>query len=281
MTETHWALPSLPAQIKRLTTEESTRLARTFPGLPTVTRCVTCQGTKTFRWYKQGSRDDADVVTYRCPCQDQFVLHRRLLHSGVHETFQRLSWADFVDLPDDATKAANEYLDNAARFVAAGFGMVLLGDKGNGKTLLSNLIVKDLTAKGFDCYSNTFSTMIDTFADGWRDKEDRRWFDRRVRNADVLLIDDLGRERNKGAGTVGEQALEEIVRHRVARSKPTLITSNKSIEEIEGGYGGNTMSLLRERSTTYRFTGPDRREQMNIRTRTEILAGLTRPVVLG
>lgn len=279
-TTNHYTLPALPSTIRRLTTEESTRLGHIFPGLPTVAGCITCQGEKVFRWYRHGSREAADVVTYRCPCADQFILHRRLLHSGIHETFQRLSWADFVDLPDEAIVGATEYLDHAKQFVAAGLGMILVGDKGNGKTLLSNLIVKELTVKGFDCYANTFSTMIDTFAAGWADKDDRRWFDRRIRNADVLLIDDLGRERNKGVGTVGEQALEEVVRHRVSRSKPTLITSNKTISEIEGGYGGNTMSLLKEKSCTYRFTGPDRREEVNARTKMEILSGLTRPVVL-
>lgn len=277
MSENHTLLP-LPPSIRALTTEQSLRLEKTFPNLPPPARCITCRGAKTFLWYAPNTND---VVTYDCPCNDQFLLHRRLLYSGIHENFQRLGWRDVVDLSAEINTSVVEYLSKAPQFVAAGFGLIFYGDKGNGKTLISNLIVKDLIGQGFDCYANTFSTLIDTFADGWKDKADREWFSQRVRNADVLLIDDLGRERNKGVGTLGENALEETIRHRIARSKPTLITTNKSPAEVEQGYGGHTMSLLHERSDTYRFNGPDRRTEMNLRFRSEILSGVTRPIVLA
>lgn len=281
-TATRHHLPALPPKIRPLTTEQSRRLNETFPGLPSIRHCITCRGTKAFSWYGSPiSRDPADVVGYECPCTDQYILHRRFLHSGIHENFQRLGLADFEHIPDEAADVMTEYLTNADAFVAAGFGLVIHGDKGNGKTLLANLILKDLVSQGFDCYANTFASMIDAFADGWRDKEDRKWFSSRVRNADVLLIDDLFRERNKGVGTVGENALEETLRHRIARSKPTIITMNPDPEEIEKAYGGHTVSLLAERSRSYRFSGPDRRAEMNDRFRAEVLAGLTRPIVVA
>lgn len=281
-TPTRHTLPPLPAKVGTLTTEQSNRLRLTFPGLPSVKNCITCRGTKTFRWYAPISeRDPGQVGEYACNCEDQYVLHRRFLHAGIHENFQRLGWADFEHIPDEAIEMATEYLDHADAFVSAGFGLVIWGDKGNGKTLLSNLILKELVALGFDCYANTFSSMIDTFADGWRDKDDRKWFSRRVRNADVLLIDDLFRERNKGVGSVGENALEETLRHRVSRSKPTIITMNPDPAEIEKGYGSHTVSLLAERARVYAFHGPDRRAEMNERFRREILSGLTRPIVVN
>lgn len=275
-------LPPLSDSIGTLTTEQSNRLRQTYPGLPSVKNCITCRGNRQFRWYAPlGQRDPECVEQYDCPCEDQYVLHRRFLHAGIHENFQRLGWADFEHIPAEAVDMAMEYLDNAEAFVAAGFGLVIHGDKGNGKTLLSNLILKELVAAGFDCYANTFAAMIDAFADGWRDKEDRKWFSSRIRNADVLLIDDLFRERNKGVGTVGENALEETLRHRVARSKPTIITMNPDPAEIEKGYGSHTVSLLAERARVYAFHGPDRRAEMNERFRAEVLAGLTRPIVVN
>lgn len=276
------SLPGVPAKIGTLTTEQSHRLTATYPGLPSVKNCITCRGARTFRWYAPLSTRDPNLVgTYSCPCEDQYVLHRRFLHAGIHENFQRLGWADFEHIPDSAITMAMEYLDHAEAFVSAGFGMVIHGDRGNGKTLLSNLILKELVAKGFDCYANTFATMIDAFADGWRDKDDRKWFSSRVRNAEVLLIDDLFRERNKGAGTVGENALEETLRHRIARNKPTIITMNPDPTEIEKAYGGHTVSLLAERASVYQFVGPDRRAEMNERFRREITSGLTRPIVVN
>ncbi len=279
-TATRHTLPPVPPKIGTLTTEQSHRLNATYPGLPTVKNCITCRGTKTFRWYVPIS-ERTEVGEYTCDCAGQFILHRRFLHAGVHETYQRLGWADFEHIPDDAVEMATEYLGHADQFVSSGFGLVIHGDKGNGKTLLSNLIIKELVAAGFDCYSNTFASMIDSFADGWRDKDDRKWFAQRVRNADVLLIDDLFRERNKGAGTVGENALEETLRHRVARSKPTIITMNPDPSEMEKGYGSHVVSLLTEKAQTYAFHGADRRPEMNSRFRHEVISGLSRPIVVN
>lgn len=273
--------PTQSEGIRLLTSEQSRHLKQVYPDLPvTLDRCITCKGAKVFRWYAPHSR--TEVVDYTCPCADQFVLHRRLLWSGIIETYQVLGWDDFYDDTDTLRNLASEYFDHADAYIGAGFGMILHGSKGNGKSMLAYLCLKALIMAGHDCYAIAFDSMIDAMTEGWDDKDARRFFNSRIRNAGILLIDDLGREHNKmKAGSVGVSMFESVVRHRVGRSKPTFITTNMTSQEIAGGYGGHTMSLLTERYLDIPVEGANRRNETNERVRAEIRAGLQRPIVLA
>lgn len=272
-------LPPVPKTIRHLTTEESRQINLMYPN--SRGKCITCRGTKRFLWYPDGTRAMESVATYECPCNDQFLLHRRFLHSGIFEKYQRLGWDDFAYIPEEALTLTDDYLEHADAYVTSGMGVILWGNRGSGKSMMMMLMAKALVSKGIDCYSNTFSGILELFTDGWRGADERKWFNRRIRNAKVLLIDDLGRERNRGTGSVGENTLEEVLRHRVARAMPTIITTNINPETVRSGYGDHTMSLLSEQATFVHFPGLDRRAEMNERTVNEHRAGLTRPVVIG
>lgn len=295
-------MPDMPLTIRPLTTQQSTHLNASFPDLPkSPAQCITCKGRKTYRWYAPGTRDPQSIVTYECNCRDQFTAHRVMLNSGIPETYQRLAWADFEKLPDDAIALVNDYVGHAEGYVSAGYGVILHGTMGSGKTLLLYLLIKALMIEGIDVYGASFSTVLDTFGNSWTDREERAHFNRQIRNAGVLLVDDVGRERHQKAvlskeeraatgATSGvtrqvsnhaESVLEEVIRHRVSRSMPTLITTNLTLDEIAQGYGGNTMSLLHERSTTVEFRSPDFRNRQRERITFEVRNGLTRPIVFG
>lgn len=270
-------LPPVSPGIRFLTTAQSERVNAMFKRSRRHP-CLTCSGRGVFRWYTEGRNPDS-VSEFECPCDDQFRLHRRYLHSGITDAYQRLGWDDFFDLNADALDWVLEYTDNVEGYLRSGMGAIIWGDKGTGKTLLSTMLAKTLVSQGVDCYSSTFHGMLEALSAGWRDKDDRDWFNRRVRNADVLLVDDVGREKNKGTGSLGENALEEVLRHRTASAAPTIITTNDSPDRMRTEYGSHTMSLLSEAALEFRFRGRDSRARVQERSRFEIRSKIIRPVM--
>lgn len=273
-------LADLPISIRALTNVELARLKSRYPNVPTgPSHCPTCAGTKTFRWY--ADFDKKEIAEFRCRCTDQWMLNLYLLNSNIGDVYQRLGWSD-VEVEPGAVEKVMDYMDHLDQFVRAGCGLILHGEMGAGKTLLSTLVLKHALGKGYDGYFTTFSEMIDTYTGGWHDAEEKTWFHRRIKNAKVLVLDDVGREyQGRKQSGLPESTFDEVLRHRVAAGTPTIITTNLSLKRVQEGYGGNVMSLLQERSTTYEFTGEDYRRRAQKRLEHEVREGLVRPLVLA
>lgn len=268
------ALPPLPPTIRHLSDPEYERLQRFDPGIwanPHKT-CLTCQKKGTFL-SPQGETE--------CDCLAQWMLYLYLLNAGIYLNYQRLTWGDLADQVLTSTfEVLDDYRTHIQRYTDAGIGLVLLGTQGTGKTLLASLLIKQLLGDGVDGYATQFNTMIDAYAAGWRDKEDREWFTRRVMNAGVLLIDDIGRE-SKGRENTTNALFDMVVRHRVASDKPTIITTNYTKAEIQSGYSVYAMSLLAESVIFHEVTGPSYREKANRRSVEDVRAGINRAVTLA
>lgn len=292
-------LPSLPVGVSTLTSEESDRLRRLYPDLAPSPldhpqTCVTCRGAGTFEWYAYYTDEPDDtVVTYRCPCIDQWLLGRFLLSSNVKPLYQRMSMHDLTDVEPEALGAVLEYQARSDAFVNRGIGMILHGTVGSGKSALAMLVLKRLLADGHDGYFITFSELVSRTMDSWRDVAERDYLIRRVRNAGVLVIDDIGREhhqrqvtseggtRSRVTTATSESTLDELIRHRVAMSKPTIVTTNLDLETVDKNYGNHILSLLYEQSLIKHFGGEDFRKVARDRNLQESYRGLTRPVVVS
>lgn len=272
------SLPPRPPAIRLLTDTEAERLRSTYPGIPkSVSDCITCGGAKVFRW-----RQGADLVDYDCPCADQWIMHRYFLHSGLGVLYQRYSWTDAGSVDTAVIDAVIDYDSHIDAYVRTGRGLILRGAKtGTGKTLVAALLFKAMLAKGIDGYFTQFNEMLDAHAAGWRNEEERSWFIRRVRNAGVLVIDDVGREYVGRGVELIESTLDKIVRARHDDCKPTIITTNKDDEFFSARYQGNVMSLLSGTCDIVEVTGQDYRATQAENAKFEAREGLTRPIVVA
>lgn len=265
-------LPDAPTGIKLISDDDMTRLSSAVP-IPKMSNCITCEGSLSFRWWND---DRSEVIDWECNCKAQLILHLAFVSAGIGLQYQRLQWSDYHG-EQGAMNKVGDYLTNFDWNDRNGVGLVLHGNVGSGKTLLATLALKMIAAGGTDCYLTTFAEMISRFTDGWRDPEDKRWFHRRIKNAGVLVIDDIGREA-KTSINLPESTFDDVLRHRLASAKPTIVTTNQTLDQLHTGYGGNVMSLLTERSTSYGFKGTDFRPKSKGRVDEERNAGIIRPV---
>jgi len=299
-------LPPLPPHVGTLLNDESRRLNAQHPDLPaSPDRCRTCGGlakfpgrrdVRTFLWFDRYSPSfnpaNPQVTEYLCPCDDQWIAERWLLSRGVHRAQATLGWADAVGVDPSIRQEVLEYITHAGGFVAQGIGMIMRSTtKGTGKSMMAVLTLKTLMAQGFDGHFLTFAETLNYFRDTWASPEDKAWYAARIRNTQILVIDDIGREHmrqfaDKESGgmrravtSVAESTIDDLIRHRLFAAKPTIITTNASMDDIEAKYGDNISSLLEERSITLEFNNASWRSEATQRSINEVKQGLSRPVV--
>lgn len=285
-----YTLPPIPPAMRVLGVSDADLdlLQAKYPSFPRSPvdhpdECPTCNGAKVFRWLAYASDlDDGVPVEYVCPCPDQWTMHTFFSHANIGSRYQRLSWHDALAVDLAARGAVWDYLEDGVARVRAGAGFIFTSPTGGtGKTLLATLLLKGLIGRGFDGMFVTFSEMIDTYTGGWHSQETKKVFHRRILNARVLVLDDVGKEWKGKNLELTEATFDTVMRHRVNCGLPTFVTTNLSVEELSRGYGGSVLSLLSEVSTEIRMTGESFRSEANARLLRETSMGLTRPIVVA
>lgn len=281
-TESLCQLPPLPPDLPRLLDAEVIRLrtkeANFYipqPSDKVQSSCITCKGEGTFLWFDS----EYERVTYECPCINQWRLYAAFTSANIPIRYQRLSWSDLGNTEFEARQFVADYLVRTEAHIRLGVGLFLHGSTGTGKSSLAAFALKNLVSQGYDCLFITFNELIGAYTSGWRDKDERAWFQRRVKNSTVLVVDDIGREYG-GRGEFIKSMVDEVIRHRVSAMKPTILTSNFDATSISEMYGESIYWFMREGVKTYEFNGEDFRKVSDKRLDDELEGGLVRPVVV-
>jgi len=213
-----------------------------------------------------------------CDCELQVALFKLYSAAGIGTTFMRLDWSDY--LGDERILAGlAKYEENRPEFVRRGMGIYLSGDVGTGKTMLANLVLKDMIKVGYSCFATTFAQTIEMYTAGWSDKDDKAYFQRKFLGSQMLLLDDVGKELRNTKLSLSESTFDSILRQRVTNGRPTFITTNLDATDLREGYGAGILSLIREQSLEEVITGEDYRPKANEIKVNEVLEKVTRPIV--
>ncbi len=148
----------------------------------------------------------------------------------------------------EAVEAARSFIETPRD------ALLLHGDTGRGKTWLAAAIARELIIRGAWTQFTAASDMIADLAQSYKEDSFEMTF-KKYKNVPVLIIDDLGVEKDT------ERSLEHVynlIDHRYAWERGTVITSNMRGKELAARYGTRIMSRIKT-GAVVELKGKDRR----------------------
>jgi DNA replication protein DnaC len=162
----------------------------------------------------------------------------------------RRKWKTTFDQVPDAPPYLSVvlgYVANLKDNLEQGNGLLLYGPYRGGKSSLAACIVREVARhKARPYWLESFEV-----ADGWLAEDER--YDQ-VREAHLLVIDDLGME---GNADFRKELMARALRYRLEREGATIITTNMTPAQITEHYSAKLMALLRECCVAVEVTGVD------------------------
>lgn len=159
-----------------------------------------------------------------------------------------------------ALKVCHNFIDT---FSDEFHNILLYGDTGVGKTFLSHCIAKELIDTSYSVIYFTAAQLFDIFAQNRFGRRDGQNPDTQghIYDCDLLIIDDLGTEL-PNSFTVSQ--LFTCLNERILRQKPTIISTNLALDDIQAIYSERTFSRISSNYTILRLTGDDIRIQKKL-----------------
>lgn len=192
---------------------------------------------------------------------------------GILPKWHDKTFEDFDNDPASKIKVKN-YIKNIRNAKKKGVGLYLWGRNGTGKTHIMNTLFIDLMHnKKQRVRVVTLTTLINWFAEGWRDRDKRNELYSMLQNVDFLGIEEVGKEfrsLKSEQENLANVALDTILKIRLQFNKVTWFTSNKQPNDLESIYTEDIASMLREMVIPIKIQGEDRRKEIS-KTNRELL----------
>ena len=200
--------------------------------------CAKCHTPRQSRYTLQGR---VFMPPIRCKCQqklyDQEENRRKLLEKQAEiermkaSGLQDKALYDYTFDKDNGINPemayAHKYVENWEDMKANSSGLLLWGNVGTGKSFFAGCIANALLEKGVPVLMTNFSRILNTLTG--MHFEDRNQFIDSLNRYSLLIIDDLGIERNS------EYALEQVfnvIDSRYRSKKPLIVTTNLTLTEL-------------------------------------------------
>ena len=152
---------------------------------------------------------------------------------------------------EDALSKAHEFTETFKQ----GGGLFIYGETGTGKTFLTNCIAKELIDAGYSVVYLSAVKFFNTLADAafHKDTEEAKSASL-IYDCNLLIIDDLGTEM---ANSLTQTYLFDCINERALSGKATVISSNKSLDELQATYSERILSRIASYYRIIKLTGDD------------------------
>ena len=232
--------------------------------------CSKCNTPRQCRHELQGK---VLIPSIRCKCQQKIFeqeeaqrkLHEKRMEIEHLKTsgLQDKSLYDYTFAKDNGSnpemKLAHNYVSNWEEMKANASGLLIWGDVGTGKSFFAGCIANALLEKGVPVLMTNFSRILNTLTG--MHFEDRNQFIHSLNRYSLLIIDDLGIERNS------DFALEQVfnvIDSRYRSGKPLIVTTNLTLDDLhnpEDTAHSRIYDRLLSMCVPVRFTGDNFRQE--------------------
>lgn len=207
--------------------------------------CGKCHGKKQTKLPASAFTDGKEVIVH-CICKCQVEANERRKEAEERkkamERIERLKSASLIDdkLRDARLCTFQKDTDNQKVYVLAERyverfdemyqkrqGLLFWGTVGTGKSYTAACIANELLERNIPVVMTSFVKILQNIQG---DQEEERVFMSRLNDARLLIIDDLGTERNT------DYALEKvynIIDSRYRAGKPLILTTNMTVREMQ------------------------------------------------
>lgn len=230
-------------------------------------------------WYTcRDCQDTGYIGDKKCHCFRKAVTRLLYEQSNLQEVLNKENFSTFsldyyspghidpltgrssLESVQTALKVCRRFIDTFAEEFQ---NILLYGDTGVGKTFLSHCIAKELIDTSYSVVYFTAARLFEVFAEntfGRREEQDSHAHEH-IYDCDLLIIDDLGTEL-PNSFTVSQLFI--CLNERILRQKPTIISTNLALEDIQSIYSERTFSRISSHYTILRLTGDDIRIQKKL-----------------
>lgn len=206
-----------------------------------------------------------------CKCIIQKLMNEKYndsnLKDQIEETFSNFNINYYSNEKNDSEKKSprenikdilnisKEFVEQFKKENSKYKNLFFTGKTGLGKTFLSNAIAKELINRGYTVFYQTAPIMFDELMlNKFKNTDEYYNMLDNIRNADLLIIDDLGSE------TLSESKIKEmfsIINTRLINKKSTIISSNLDLKDLAAAYEDRIVSRIIGNYTIKKFYGKD------------------------
>lgn len=140
----------------------------------------------------------------------------------------------------DYKKKLWRFIKSLSSAISQGKGFLFCGDYRQGKTSASVILCKAVVSSGGTAYFIRSDELTKVVVESHWFDEDKTVLDR-MREVDLLVIDDVGTEASK---EYGESLVENLIRYRYDNLKSMVVTTNVGMPDLVSKYGQGVMKVM-------------------------------------
>lgn len=186
------------------------------------------------------------------------------LSSGLLPKWDKYNWDDFTN-DDRAKELIKSYMHKTEDALIDGVGFFVFGRYGVGKSLLVNLLFRDLFDAGYKVRIISLTGLTELYTAAWSDKDKARIFKNLVQNIDFLCIEDFGKEyvkKDEDRKSFLTNVMEEVINKRSMFNKATFFASSIGADKISARYSEHLSSIIQECTVPLKIDGKDYRPKI-------------------